>query len=496
MITDVLLLADPVLHISSAIHDPRRYLALTDCVLKQIEFSTEPELAAARSLILRIRTRKLYRLVEECIIPLQLSDMDDVTAEDIIAAIPQSASFSPQPQCTVLPSELAVQNLRIHYGVRDRNPVDAIEFFDKTEPGRSFPIPRSKVSHLVPQHFQERILRVFLKDAEDDSGGLRPKFHTVKAATIAWLKGHDCVSPIVSRTASGVLTRANSSFLLRRANDTAAVSALRPGLDTAGGETGGSGEEPSTVLRTVGRMSGIEEEAAEDASSRLERKRRRRQDSSASSGSESTQREREDSGADSPQPLTQSPSAASARRLAAQQLQHQHASTQLQAPASPSPAASASAAAGITPAAASQRRTSSASMDPPSPVLTHPHASYHVNPTLACHFPSPSPSPSLLPLSASPPPPPRCHSPLLPATTAAAAAARHWPEWKRPRVHDGQSSGSGSGSAIGSQSPQSPLSPASSGRPSPLRHQHQHLPHPLPLPQPLPQHPTTQPHAH
>ena len=106
-VTDILLLADPVLHISQAIHSPRAYLALTDCLLKQIEVSTQPELQAARALILRIRQRKLYRLVEEAIIPTHLSDMPDVTEADILAY--QHAAHT---------RDIVVQNLRIHYAMK------------------------------------------------------------------------------------------------------------------------------------------------------------------------------------------------------------------------------------------------------------------------------------------------------------------------------------------------------------------------------------------
>jgi HD superfamily phosphohydrolase len=39
MVTDILLLADPVMKISSAVDDPASYVHLTDCLIKQIETS-------------------------------------------------------------------------------------------------------------------------------------------------------------------------------------------------------------------------------------------------------------------------------------------------------------------------------------------------------------------------------------------------------------------------------------------------------------------------
>ena len=51
MVRDVLIEADPVLHLSRAIEDPEQYWELTDVVLKVIETSKDPALAKSRALI-------------------------------------------------------------------------------------------------------------------------------------------------------------------------------------------------------------------------------------------------------------------------------------------------------------------------------------------------------------------------------------------------------------------------------------------------------------
>lgn len=84
MITDVLLLADPVLKISHAIDDPKKYVNLTDCLIKQIECSDDPRLAPARALIERIRRRQLYKLAAETIIPPNMH-LPETREEDLIA---------------------------------------------------------------------------------------------------------------------------------------------------------------------------------------------------------------------------------------------------------------------------------------------------------------------------------------------------------------------------------------------------------------------------
>lgn len=60
---------DPVLKISEKVDDEYEYLKLTDDILKTIQFSECEELKKAREITKRLRTRKLYRFVDEFLIP-------------------------------------------------------------------------------------------------------------------------------------------------------------------------------------------------------------------------------------------------------------------------------------------------------------------------------------------------------------------------------------------------------------------------------------------
>lgn len=118
MICDVFKLADPVLHLSAATSSPEEYAKLTDCVLKQIEISTDPRLADARHLIMRIRTRQLYKLVDETVLPVEVPTvLGEVTATQILDCYPPSRDLLSE-------DDLHVQNLRINYAMKDKNPVD------------------------------------------------------------------------------------------------------------------------------------------------------------------------------------------------------------------------------------------------------------------------------------------------------------------------------------------------------------------------------------
>lgn len=72
MITDALLAADEHFGISKAVDNGEDYLNLTDDILRVIERSKEEELAPARQIMRRIRTRDLYKFVDEYLIPKDL----------------------------------------------------------------------------------------------------------------------------------------------------------------------------------------------------------------------------------------------------------------------------------------------------------------------------------------------------------------------------------------------------------------------------------------
>ena len=71
MIDDALTLADPFLNISEKIHNPETFYLLTDSLLNSIESSPirEPGMMEAKKVIRRLRTRNLYRMAIDVLIP-------------------------------------------------------------------------------------------------------------------------------------------------------------------------------------------------------------------------------------------------------------------------------------------------------------------------------------------------------------------------------------------------------------------------------------------
>jgi deoxynucleoside triphosphate triphosphohydrolase SAMHD1 len=64
--------------------------------------------------------------------------------------------------------------LRINYAMRDRNPVDAIRFYSRYNDFEAFHISRAKVSFVVPEQYEETILRIYTRDPDKARPALLP----------------------------------------------------------------------------------------------------------------------------------------------------------------------------------------------------------------------------------------------------------------------------------------------------------------------------------
>lgn len=158
MICDVLCEADRVLGISESVRDPMRFLHLTDTVLRTVEASNEAALRKAQDIMQRLRKRDLYKFVDEAIIPVELlPHFPKIRPEDIVAHQGVGNLLKPE--------DVIVQNLKIDYAMKERNPVDNIHFYrDPRQTTKALSIPKHKVSSLIPDQFQEKFVRVFARD--------------------------------------------------------------------------------------------------------------------------------------------------------------------------------------------------------------------------------------------------------------------------------------------------------------------------------------------
>eukprot|EP00188_Purpureofilum_apyrenoidigerum_P005239 Plantae.Rhodophyta-Purpureofilum_apyrenoidigerum.ctg6646.p1 GENE.Plantae.Rhodophyta-Purpureofilum_apyrenoidigerum.ctg6646~~Plantae.Rhodophyta-Purpureofilum_apyrenoidigerum.ctg6646.p1 ORF type:complete len:474 (-),score=72.29 Plantae.Rhodophyta-Purpureofilum_apyrenoidigerum.ctg6646:444-1865(-) len=152
MAVDALLAADNVLKISESISSPRDFLRMSDSLLYVIEVSDDPKLAEARKILDRLQRRQLYSFVDEVLLP---SHVAHISEEDISTCQPDGGMLRP--------TDLAVYIIRANHGMGPRNPVQNVEFYRTVEDVESFRIRSEQICYVMPDVFEERMVRVFCR---------------------------------------------------------------------------------------------------------------------------------------------------------------------------------------------------------------------------------------------------------------------------------------------------------------------------------------------
>ncbi|EGG23663.1 HD phosphohydrolase domain-containing protein [Cavenderia fasciculata] len=185
MVSDALSAADPYLKISDQLDDPKEFINLTDSILQRIEYSKEPELKEARQIIRNIRTRNLYKFVDEVIIPVgsQFAKQLPPTLSQEIAKVGND----------LLESDFIIHDLKLNYAFKDKDPVESTHFYTRYDDSTKVQILKEHASHLIPSQFQESRVRIFCKTKE--------KCENVQIAFRKVLKNYD-IQPNPSFTVS------------------------------------------------------------------------------------------------------------------------------------------------------------------------------------------------------------------------------------------------------------------------------------------------------
>ncbi|CAL8251322.1 unnamed protein product [Arctogadus glacialis] len=167
MITEAFVLADIHLtfkgkvnqdvKMSEAIDDMVAYTKLTDNVFEKILFSTSTELDGAREILMNIVHRRLYKCVGQFYSAEEL--LEDAKSEirsTLAGDTPSQGNF-------------IVNEIPMDYGMEGKNPIDQVSFYGKGELDQTFQIPSGRVSKLLPEHFQEFLIQVYCKRADEES---------------------------------------------------------------------------------------------------------------------------------------------------------------------------------------------------------------------------------------------------------------------------------------------------------------------------------------
>ncbi|KAJ7136411.1 hypothetical protein C8R43DRAFT_1020694 [Mycena crocata] len=170
MLVDAWKAADPVMNYADRMADPAKFLHLTDDIVQEIERSVDPRLAQARSILHRLRVRDLYAMAGKAHLPWEHRKVvkERITADVVVQAAVNLSELSDGDARLVAEltqNHVMVDVVPIHWGMKDRNPLDFIKFFDGKDVNVAFHLAPGDTTLLFPAVFGEVLVRAYTRDA-------------------------------------------------------------------------------------------------------------------------------------------------------------------------------------------------------------------------------------------------------------------------------------------------------------------------------------------
>ncbi|XP_020030850.1 deoxynucleoside triphosphate triphosphohydrolase SAMHD1 [Castor canadensis] len=178
MITDAFLKADPYIEIqgaegkkyriSTAIDDMEAFTKLTDNIFLEILYSTDPKLSVAQEILRNIEYRNLYKYVGET----QPGKKEKIQKENYEGLPKEVANAKPKEillEVELKAEDFIVDVINMDYGMKDKNPIDHVHFYCKSDSRKAIKISKDQVSQLLPERFAEQLIRVYCKKTDEKS---------------------------------------------------------------------------------------------------------------------------------------------------------------------------------------------------------------------------------------------------------------------------------------------------------------------------------------
>lgn len=127
MLCDVFLEANSHYKFESLIDNISEYCNLTDNILEEIEFSSNPALQKSREIIKKLKKRDIYRYACEITLDHDFS----IEKEEVLKAELASLASKEGVNEIVSPSDIYLINGSINFGLQNKNPVEHTKFFNK-----------------------------------------------------------------------------------------------------------------------------------------------------------------------------------------------------------------------------------------------------------------------------------------------------------------------------------------------------------------------------
>lgn len=212
MLADILTFANSSLNIADSICDPVQFMSMTDVILHKIEFSNSSALSQARALVHRLRRRDLYSFVDEVLLPEGFARV--ITPQDI-------TTCQVSGEINLVPDDIVLATVTLNFGMKNKNPIDNVKFFPDWNDDALVHISSSKVSYVIPATFEEKILRLYLRQPRGPDT-VRYK-RAAKKAFQAFLRRSNFVSPAPSPTLKNQSSKINGAAHDRFTTDSLGV---------------------------------------------------------------------------------------------------------------------------------------------------------------------------------------------------------------------------------------------------------------------------------
>ncbi|XP_065817342.1 interaptin isoform X2 [Labrus bergylta] len=147
--------------LSTAIEDMEAYTKLTDNVFEEILKSSRPELQEAREILQNIVSRKIYKFVGET--------KPKKTIKDWKSLIPSWKKGLAEEKLNLTPKDFEILVINMDYGMKDKNPVQHMDFYSKKEPDVAKPMSPENAPSIGTENFSEQLIRVFCKKIDEQS---------------------------------------------------------------------------------------------------------------------------------------------------------------------------------------------------------------------------------------------------------------------------------------------------------------------------------------
>lgn len=148
---------------------------LGDDIFYEIKYSKSKELEKAKSLIKRLETRELYKLVAETLLPQNIDKntfLQKFTTDNLV-----------QFSSDLKSNDLVIYDYTVNHALKDKNPISNIHFFKSWESTESSCIKNDDISFFLPKYYSENHIRIYVKDSK--------KYESAKKAIQNFSKEND-----------------------------------------------------------------------------------------------------------------------------------------------------------------------------------------------------------------------------------------------------------------------------------------------------------------